>query len=79
MGGCGGSSRTEEMKDERTPPFAGRCNLLLNVGNHNAFVCGFSTKNVLVIDSDISIIYLIMLPCYGYGYYVGLVGLKDCN
>ncbi len=37
------------------------------------------TKNVIVIDSDLSIVYLIMQPCFGYGYYVGLVGLNDCN
>ncbi len=37
------------------------------------------TENVIVIDSDLSIVYLIVQPCFGYGYYVGLVGLNDCN
>ncbi len=36
------------------------------------------TKNVIVIDSDLSIVYLIMQPCFGYGYYVGLVGQCVC-
>ncbi len=36
------------------------------------------TKNVIVIDSDLSIVYLIMQPYFGYGYYVGLEGLNEC-
>ncbi len=37
------------------------------------------TKNVIVIDSDVSIVYLIMQPCFGCGNNEGRVGLNDCN
>ncbi len=37
------------------------------------------TKNVVVINSDFSIVYVAMQPCFGYGYYVGLLNLHGCN
>ncbi len=37
------------------------------------------TKNVVVIDSDLSMVNLIMEPCFGYGFYVEVVSLNDCN
>ncbi len=37
------------------------------------------TKNVVVTDYDSSVDTLIVQPCFGYGYYVGLVSQNDCD